>query len=210
MTAELLACPFCGGEAARHWGEHSFNDAIIRCTECYAEGAIFDVDDCGEDESGRNEADAIAAWNRRAIPAAPSDVAGKPITPLMPDHERALWMQIDLLFQKHGLAHPPYQLRDKLVTHLSWAHYGHEAAALIESLTHDREVMRDCLLGIALSDRYRRYPKQHEDGGIRGQSGLRAVRALTGKHGSYLSDDEVVQLDKEARAALASLKEAGK
>jgi hypothetical protein len=72
----------------------------------------------------------------------------------------------------------------------------------VERLSAEREGLRDCLLGIALSDRYRSYPKQHEDGGVRGQSGLRAVRALTGKHGSYLSDDEVVQLDKEARAAL--------
>lgn len=64
------------------------------------------------------------------------------------------------------------------------------------------EAARDSLLGIALSDRYRRYPKQHEDGGVRGQSGLRAVRALTGQNGSYLSDDDVVRLDKEARSAL--------
>jgi len=64
------------------------------------------------------------------------------------------------------------------------------------------EELRDSLLGIALSDRYRRYPKQHEDGGVRGQSGLRAVRALTGQHGSYLTDDDVVRLDKEARATL--------
>jgi hypothetical protein len=64
------------------------------------------------------------------------------------------------------------------------------------------EELRDSLLGIALSDRYRRYPKQHEDGGIRGQSGLRAVRALTEQHGSYLTDDDVVRLDKEARATL--------
>ena len=64
------------------------------------------------------------------------------------------------------------------------------------------ERMRDCLLGIALSDRYRRYPKQHEDGGVRGQSGLRAIRALTGQHGSHLNDEDVVRLDKAARAAL--------
>jgi len=64
------------------------------------------------------------------------------------------------------------------------------------------EELRDSLLGIALSDRYRRYPKQHEDGGVRGQSGLRAVRALTGQHGSYLNDEDVVRLDKEARATL--------
>jgi len=111
------------------------------------------------------------------IPAAPSDVAGR--------------LQL-IVSELQGLPHVVETCR--------------EAAALIESLSHDREVMRDCLLGIALSDRYRRYPKQHEDGGVRGQSGLRAIRALTGKHGSYLNDDEVVQLDKDARAALASLK----
>jgi hypothetical protein len=64
------------------------------------------------------------------------------------------------------------------------------------------EGARDSLLGIALSDRYRRYPKQHKYRGVRGQSGLRAVRALTGQNGSYLSDDDVVRLDKEARATL--------
>jgi len=77
-----------------------------------------------------------------------------------------------------------------------------ETADTIERQAAEIERLRDNLLGIALSDRYRRYPKQHEDGGIRGQSGLRAVRALTGQHGSYLSDDDVVRLDKEARAAI--------
>ena len=76
--------------------------------------------------------------------------------------------------------------------------------AVIERLVAERDALRDCLLGIALSDRYRRYPKQHEDGGVRGQSGLRAVRSLTGQHGSYLSDEDVVRLDKEARAMLAA------
>jgi hypothetical protein len=75
-----------------------------------------------------------------------------------------------------------------------------ERAELLASV----ERMRDCLLGIALSDRYRRYPKQHEDGGVRGQSGLRAIRALTGQHGSYLNDEDVVRMDKEARAALTT------
>lgn len=64
--------------------------------------------------------------------------------------------------------------------------------------------LRDALLGIAESDHYRRYPKQHEDGGVRGQSGLRAVRALTGQHGSYINDVEVRRLDAEKRAALKS------
>jgi hypothetical protein len=77
-----------------------------------------------------------------------------------------------------------------------------EAADTLERQAAEIERLRESLLGIALSDRYRRYPKQHEDGGVRGQSGLRAIRALTGQHGSYLSDDDVVRLDKVARAAL--------
>jgi hypothetical protein len=68
-------------------------------------------------------------------------------------------------------------------------------AALIE----ENNRLRDVLLGIALSDHYRRYPKQYEDGGVRGQSGLRAVRALTGQHGSCLNDDDVKRLDAEQR-----------
>ena len=32
----------------------------------------------------------------------------------------------------------------------------------------------------------------------------RAIRALTGQHGSYLNDEDVVRLDKEARAALTT------
>lgn len=62
--------------------------------------------------------------------------------------------------------------------------------------------LRNVLLGIAETDRYRRYPNQHDDGGIRGQSGLRAVRALTGKHGSYLNDAEVLENDNQRRAEL--------
>lgn len=65
---ELAACPFCGGPCAVHHGEHSFFDAKVRCTGCNAEGPMFDVDDGNADESGRNEAKAIAAWNRRAVP----------------------------------------------------------------------------------------------------------------------------------------------
>ena len=66
-------CPFCGGEAKRHWGEHSFNDAKVRCEQCHAEGPMFDVDDGAEDESGRNEIAAIAAWNTRASPSASAE-----------------------------------------------------------------------------------------------------------------------------------------
>jgi len=65
MTEKLLPCPFCGGEASVHRCEHAFYDAKIRCAGCQAEGPIFDVDDGEANEAGRNEAEAIAAWNRR-------------------------------------------------------------------------------------------------------------------------------------------------
>jgi len=77
-----------------------------------------------------------------------------------------------------------------------------EASAEIATLEAEVVRLRDALLGIAETDHYRRYPKQHEDGGCRGQSGLRAVRALTGKHGSRLNDDDVRANDAERRASL--------
>lgn len=73
----------------------------------------------------------------------------------------------------------------------------------IEELEEEVLRLRDVLLGIAETDHYRRYPKQYEDGGVRGQSGLRAVRALTGQHGSYINDDDVRRLDSAARHAPA-------
>jgi Lar family restriction alleviation protein len=65
MSEKLLPCPFCGGEASVHRGEHAFYDAKIRCAGCQAEGPIFDVDDGEANEAGQNEAESIAAWNRR-------------------------------------------------------------------------------------------------------------------------------------------------
>jgi hypothetical protein len=43
--------------------------------------------------------------------------------PLMPDTDTPLWRQIETLFQRHGQPAPSTGLRDKLVTHLLWAHY---------------------------------------------------------------------------------------
>jgi len=77
-----------------------------------------------------------------------------------------------------------------------------EAVERVSVLEAEVTRLRDVLFGIAESDHYRRYPKQHEDGGCRGQSGLRAVRALTGKHGSHLNDDDVRSNDNNRRVAL--------
>lgn len=54
------------------------------------------------------------------------------------------------------------------------------------------EHLEAALLGIALTDHhYRTPPAPKPDGGMRGWAGLCAVRALTGKHGSYTSDDDL-------------------
>ena len=55
-AAALLPCPFCGGDAL-----HIFASAgLIACRGCGAETSTL-----------RTRIDAIAAWNRRAIPIAP-------------------------------------------------------------------------------------------------------------------------------------------
>ena len=62
MTDELKPCPFCGGPAEVRKGTCARRDAW---TACCAE--TVDVDCCGSaDPTYFTEADAIAAWNRRA------------------------------------------------------------------------------------------------------------------------------------------------
>lgn len=64
ISEVLLPCPFCGGEAEMIVGSHNFRDAMIRCTECNAEGPLFDGDDA--DSSTVNELAAKRHWNVRA------------------------------------------------------------------------------------------------------------------------------------------------
>lgn len=54
---ELLACPFCGGEAevvSAMYG-HRLDGARVRCTRCWVITPVC-----------KDESEAIAAWNRRA------------------------------------------------------------------------------------------------------------------------------------------------
>lgn len=74
-----------------------------------------------------------------AAPPAPAEAqarieALRPISPLSePRAGCELWQEIDLLFQRYGLSHPPYRLRDELVNHLSWARYGAALDAALAS-----------------------------------------------------------------------------
>jgi Lar family restriction alleviation protein len=54
MSAQLLPCPFCGGEARPHRFLKSY--VTIECSICYAE------------LPGHSKAEACAAWNRRTPP----------------------------------------------------------------------------------------------------------------------------------------------
>jgi Lar family restriction alleviation protein len=68
--ADLLPCPFCGGTPAlQSWTPDDGDDHAhwIECQSCKIEQmALFDT-----------PAEAIAAWNRRAAPEAPSDAAAR-------------------------------------------------------------------------------------------------------------------------------------
>lgn len=64
-SPKLLPCPFCGAEAETSL--HCDYDeiiAVVRCTECPAFVRI--ADDTRDRDPDRVEAEAVAAWNRRA------------------------------------------------------------------------------------------------------------------------------------------------
>jgi Lar family restriction alleviation protein len=64
----LLPCPFCGGDAQLQVGLHSFDDALIACTNCCAEGPLCNEAPFKDEARDYNRAEAITAWNTRTAP----------------------------------------------------------------------------------------------------------------------------------------------
>lgn len=68
---DIEKCPFCGGEAKTHVGEHDFNDVYISCSSCDAQGPLMNEGGRrGDDRTfteirEANAALAIAHWNTR-------------------------------------------------------------------------------------------------------------------------------------------------
>jgi len=118
MTAELLACPFCGSDGEElgrfcdpsEGHDNSGPSRRIQCYGCHIEAPFYD-----------SEAEAIAAWNRRAIPAAPSDVAGR----MMQE------FYVSAAYDPHA-ARPADTVQAAI-------------AFTLQALSHDREVMREAL-----------------------------------------------------------------
>jgi Lar family restriction alleviation protein len=69
METTLKPCPFCGGKAHFHIGEHVFFDVKIQCEICGTEGPLFDTTEenyFGDHEKrDKNMKDALEHWNRR-------------------------------------------------------------------------------------------------------------------------------------------------
>lgn len=76
VNVALLPCPHCGSDNLRVF------DNTVSCMGCDANGP-----DLGHCVGAACRTEAVAAWNRRAAPALPQDVAG-----IVRDlHERAEW-----------------------------------------------------------------------------------------------------------------------
>ncbi len=59
---ELLLCPFCGFDPFRPILDEGTSRYLVMCDGCECEGPLVET-----------EADAIAAWNRRAVPSPKSE-----------------------------------------------------------------------------------------------------------------------------------------
>jgi Lar family restriction alleviation protein len=64
---DLLPCPFCGGEAKAQHLHDSFGNSVLTIANIGCNNG------CVHQSGFREKAVAIAAWNRRALPAAPAE-----------------------------------------------------------------------------------------------------------------------------------------
>lgn len=66
---ELLPCPFCGRDAIVFSGFLLARQRVVECVKCRSRATLY-----GSGAAGENEARAIAAWNRRALPARDTEI----------------------------------------------------------------------------------------------------------------------------------------
>jgi Lar family restriction alleviation protein len=73
-TPALLPCPFCGGTASLDCSVGGF---FVECDACEARGPFVEYEDFPDDQIGKAEQAAAAAWNQRSawqpIETAPRD-----------------------------------------------------------------------------------------------------------------------------------------
>jgi len=142
MTGTLADCPFCGAPAVS--AKAHDESVFVGCSRL-----------CGILLRGfKTPAAAISAWNRRAIPAAPSDVAAIYVPmPLNADGDgpadRAETVRVEHQIWDAQTNTTLFTAADEAVAQHIVALWNGDAAALIKSLSLDREVMREALERIA-------------------------------------------------------------
>lgn len=68
MSEELKPCPFCGKDHMFLEQQYGDESGYIRCRNCGAQsGRVYwTADEIEADDYSASEAEAVAAWNRRA------------------------------------------------------------------------------------------------------------------------------------------------
>ena len=68
---DLKPCPFCGGEAEiSYYATEQSNlpaGRFVECVSCAATGPSFEIQGDAPDRDEYTQAEAAAAWNRRAV-----------------------------------------------------------------------------------------------------------------------------------------------
>ena len=132
--SNLNPCKACGSDRVTVWNAEDGQQAV--CKDCKKTGPVFTSETAWrlavDDWNWANEPSSADPTPSEPIMTTHTDEelkAARPITPLAAQTDAPAWMQIDMLFQRHGLTPPPYRLRDELVTMFTWAHYAQAAEA---------------------------------------------------------------------------------